>query len=137
MSESRDSSVYRRTTGWTSGVLFAAGARDFSLLHNVHTDRGAHSASYTMGTGCCFQGVKRPGREADHLVPRLRMMELYLHSPICLHGIVVSYLSKGITDSDDVEAKEEELVQAVLQGFLFRSCSKFVYSMFQVVAFSW
>jgi hypothetical protein len=40
-------------------------------------------------------------------------------------------------DSDDVEAKEEEVVQAVLQDFLFRSCSMFVYSMFQVVVVSW
>jgi hypothetical protein len=25
-----------------------------------------------------------------HLVPRSRMMELYLHSPICLHGVVLN-----------------------------------------------
>ena len=35
---------------------------------------GAHSASYTMGTGS-FPGVKRPGRGVDHpppLAPRLK-----------------------------------------------------------------
>jgi hypothetical protein len=37
-------------------------------------------------------GVKRPGPEAaTHLlVSRLKMVELYLHSPICLHGIVLN-----------------------------------------------
>jgi hypothetical protein len=30
-----------------------------------------------------------------HLVLRSRMVELYLHSPICLHGIVLNYLSRG------------------------------------------
>jgi hypothetical protein len=44
-------------------VRFPVGARD-SLLHNVHTGCGAHPASYTMGTGACFHGVKRPGPEA-------------------------------------------------------------------------
>jgi len=40
----------------------------------VHTDPGAHSASYTMGTGS-FSGVKRAGRGVDqtpHLSPRLK-----------------------------------------------------------------
>jgi hypothetical protein len=26
-----------------------------------------------------------------HLVPRSRMVELYLHSPMCLHGVVLNY----------------------------------------------
>jgi hypothetical protein len=30
-----------------------------------------------------------------HLVPRPRKMELYLHSPICLHGILLNWLSTG------------------------------------------
>jgi hypothetical protein len=30
-----------------------------------------------------------------HLVPRSRKVELYLHSPICLHGIVLNELSTG------------------------------------------
>jgi hypothetical protein len=35
-------------------------------------------------------GVKRQGREANHS----RTVELHLHSPICLHGIVLSYIIK-------------------------------------------
>jgi hypothetical protein len=37
-------------------------------------------------------GVKRPGRELTihfHLVPRLRMIELYLHSPVHLYDVVI------------------------------------------------
>jgi hypothetical protein len=39
------------------------------------------------------QGVNVPGREADHylhLVPRSRMVELYLHFTVCLHGVVLN-----------------------------------------------
>jgi hypothetical protein len=35
-------------------VLFLAGARDFSILPNVHTGSGAHTAFYTTATGFCF-----------------------------------------------------------------------------------
>jgi hypothetical protein len=46
-------------------VRFQAGERGFSLLHSVQTGSGAHLASYSMDT----EGVKRPGREADHSPP--------------------------------------------------------------------
>jgi hypothetical protein len=42
--------------------------------------------------GALSQGVKRPGRDAGNsprLVQRSRKVELYLHSPICIHGIVL------------------------------------------------
>jgi hypothetical protein len=39
-------------------------------------------------------GVKRPGREADHSPPSSaeakECVKLYLHSPIRLHGVVLS-----------------------------------------------
>jgi hypothetical protein len=47
-------------------VRFSAGARDFSVLHSVHTGSGDHPASYRVGAGALYPGVKRPGREADH-----------------------------------------------------------------------
>jgi hypothetical protein len=44
--------------------------------------------------GDLFLEIKRPGREADHLPPSSALvkecMELYLHSPIHLHGVVLS-----------------------------------------------
>jgi hypothetical protein len=49
----------------------------------VQTGRGAHPASYTMGTGS-FLGVKRPGRGVDHppssSAEVKERVELYLYS---------------------------------------------------------
>jgi hypothetical protein len=47
--------------------------------------------------GYISSGVKRKGREADHsphLVPRSRMVDLCILSPICLHGTVLNYIIK-------------------------------------------
>lgn len=43
----------------------AAGATGFSPFRNVHTDVCSHAASFATGTVTSFQGVKRPGREAE------------------------------------------------------------------------
>jgi hypothetical protein len=43
--------------------------QEFSLFHVVQTGFWVHSAFYPMGTGALFQGIKRPGREADHSPP--------------------------------------------------------------------
>jgi hypothetical protein len=53
----RDSSV-GIGTGWTTGVPFQAGARDFSLPYVVQTGSGAHAASYPMRTGSSFPSGK-------------------------------------------------------------------------------
>jgi hypothetical protein len=60
--------------------------QDFSLLHNVQTGSEAHQASYPMGMITHL-----------YLVPKPKMVELYLHSPVRLHGIVLNQLSKGTT----------------------------------------
>jgi hypothetical protein len=77
-----------------SRVRFPAGAGNFSLHHRLQNGSGAHPVSYTMGTRGSFPGVKRPGREADHSPPSSaevkECVELYLHSPIRLHGVVLS-----------------------------------------------
>jgi hypothetical protein len=64
------------------GVRFPAGATDFSLPYSVQTGSGALPASYPMGTRALSPGIKRPKRD-DHSnpVPKLRMVDLYLHSP--------------------------------------------------------
>jgi hypothetical protein len=38
--------------------------KEFFLFHSVQTSSGAHPASYPMGTGGSFPGVKRQMREA-------------------------------------------------------------------------
>jgi hypothetical protein len=59
---------------------------DLSFLHNVLTESGVHPASYAVDTGCVFAEIKRRGVEGLklttdlYLMPRLRMVELYLHS---------------------------------------------------------
>jgi hypothetical protein len=87
--ESRDSSV-GIALGYGlqergSRVRFPAEAGYFSLHYHVQNGSGAHPASYLMGIGSCFMGVKRPEREGDHLPPSSAevkdCVELYLHSP--------------------------------------------------------
>jgi hypothetical protein len=66
----------------------------FSLHHHVQTGSVNHPASYPMGTGGSFPVVNRPDREADHSRPSSaevkECVELYVYSPILLHGVVLS-----------------------------------------------
>jgi hypothetical protein len=77
-----------------SRVRFPEGAGNFSLHHRVQNSSGVHPASYPMGTRGSFPGVKRTGREANNSHPSSaefkKCVELYLHSPIRLHGVVLS-----------------------------------------------
>jgi hypothetical protein len=95
----RDSSV-GLATSTTARVRFPVEA-SFCLLHVVQTGSGAHPVSYPMGTVGSFAGSKAAwGVKLTthlHLVSWSRMMELYLHSPIRFHGIVLNSLSTGIT----------------------------------------
>jgi hypothetical protein len=52
-----------------SGVRFLAGTGNFSLNHYVQNGFEALPASYPVGTRGLSLGVKRPCREADHLLP--------------------------------------------------------------------
>jgi hypothetical protein len=64
--------------------------RDFFLLYKVQTGSGAHPASYPKVTGGDFPGKSSRGVNLTthlNLVPRSRMMELYLRPYIYLHGI--------------------------------------------------
>jgi hypothetical protein len=96
--ESRDSSV-SIALGFGledrgSSVRFPAGDGNFSLHHRDQNGSGAHPTSYPLGTRALSLGVKRSGREADHSSPSSaevkECVELYIHSPIRLHGVVLS-----------------------------------------------
>jgi len=69
----RDSSVGIATRyGLDSPVIESRRGASFSAP--VQTDPGAHTASYSMGTGS-IPGVKRPRRGVDHptqLAPKLK-----------------------------------------------------------------
>jgi len=73
---------------FTAGVIFTF------FPHSVQTRPGAQPVSYEMGT-VDFNtkretagGVKLTTHH--NLMPKPRMLELYLHSPTCLHGIVLN-----------------------------------------------
>jgi hypothetical protein len=70
------------------------GRGDFLLFHSVQTGSGAHPASYSMGNRGSFLGDKAAvGMKLTthlHLVVRLRMTEIYLHSPLRFHGVVLN-----------------------------------------------
>jgi hypothetical protein len=96
--DSRESSVGIRLSYMLddrgSRVRFPTGAGNFSLKRRVQKGSGANPASYPMGTRVLSLGVKRPGHEADHSHPSSaevkELVELYLHSPIRLHGVVLN-----------------------------------------------
>jgi hypothetical protein len=73
------------------GSILGGGWEFFS---STQTGSWAQSASYLMGTGALSLGVKRPGREANHLPPSSadvkEYVELYLHFPIRLNGVMFS-----------------------------------------------
>jgi hypothetical protein len=83
-------------TGRSTKVRFLAGTRELSLFHRVQAGSGAYPTSCPVGTGGCVPGVKQQEYEADHSplssADVLRMVELYLHSPMCLHSIVINYI---------------------------------------------
>jgi hypothetical protein len=65
------------TKDWTNDVRSPAETKDFSHSLCVQTGSEAHSASYPIGAGDPFQGIKR-GRGVTliiqpHLVPRSRI----------------------------------------------------------------
>jgi hypothetical protein len=72
VSEGRPRAASRDSDGLRagrSGVRFPVEASDLSLLRSVHIQSEAYPASYKMGTGCSFPGIKWPGRITDHSPP--------------------------------------------------------------------
>jgi membrane-bound inhibitor of C-type lysozyme len=73
--------------------------QEISLLHNIPTGSGAHPASHTVGTRGCFprgktaRGVKLTTHL--HIVLRLTMVELCLHSCARLYGVVRNFKAQG------------------------------------------
>jgi hypothetical protein len=56
-------------TGYVMDALESRHRQEIFVFHDVQTDCGALRASYPMGTGDSFPGVRWPGREADHSPP--------------------------------------------------------------------
>jgi hypothetical protein len=96
---SRDSSVGIALgyglNDWGSRVRFPAGAGIFLFTTASRTALGPTQPPIQWVPGALSLGVKRPVREADHSPPSSaevkECLELYLHSPIGLNGIVLSF----------------------------------------------
>jgi hypothetical protein len=90
-------SVYRWAMGWTIGVLGFDSRRGLGIFLFTTAPRTALGPSQPpiqWIPGALSLGVKRPGCEADSSPPPSaevkERVELYLHSPILLHGVVLS-----------------------------------------------
>jgi hypothetical protein len=59
-----------RTQGTVAGLRGSrSGLRIRVRGINVHSSSWVHPASYSMGTGGSFLGIKRPEREVNHVLP--------------------------------------------------------------------
>jgi hypothetical protein len=66
----------------------------FFLLHSIHTNSWTYPPSYCdhftpRKRRLLSLGVKQLGCEVHHSLGS-RMVELYLHPPVCLHGMVLN-----------------------------------------------
>jgi hypothetical protein len=86
-----------RATGWKIGVLWfdsRRGGVGIFFTTASRTALGPTQPPTQRVRGALSLGVKRPVREADHSPPSSvevkEYVNLYLHSPIHLHGLVLS-----------------------------------------------
>jgi hypothetical protein len=67
------------------------GQETVSILPKVKTSSGAHIAPILRVSGTLWSGLKRPGREADHLLLSSSEVEVEwscISAPhICVHGV--------------------------------------------------
>jgi hypothetical protein len=84
--------VLRWATDWMIGGSSAG--RGWESFSSPPCPEGLWGPPSLLSKGILSLGVKRPGREADHSSPSSaeakESVELYLHSPIRLHGVVLS-----------------------------------------------
>jgi hypothetical protein len=60
---------------------------------------GAHPATYPVGIGALFPGVKRPGREVDHTLSSSEVenvVKLYLQFSIRRDGVLLNYAPRDL-----------------------------------------
>jgi hypothetical protein len=88
-------SVLQWATGCRADETGLIPGRDkrFSLFSSVQTCSEAHPASYQRIIHWGLSGWDMKLATHFHLVPRSRILELYLHIPIYLHGVVLNQFS--------------------------------------------
>jgi hypothetical protein len=99
---------------------------DFSMLSR--TDLGPTQPPIQCVEGALSMGVKRPERETDHSPPSSaevkECVELYLHSPIRLHGLVLRLKKRRCRRCD------EELILVAVFVLNDLMCETFVPQLF-------
>jgi hypothetical protein len=78
------------TTGWTAGVRFPTGARDFSPLHNFQADSGVHPASYQRGCSFRREAVGAWSWPFTSILCPGEEWWSYTSTPPCLHATVLN-----------------------------------------------
>jgi hypothetical protein len=68
------------------GVRFLAGTKYSSLLYDVQTEFGAEKSLIQVAIRGSFSGIKAAVHEASSGTE----VELYVHSPACLQGVVLN-----------------------------------------------
>jgi hypothetical protein len=91
---SRDLSRYSDGLGNT-GFIAGKGNTFFSSVQCPNRHSGLPVLLYIGYLGLFLRWVRRPRREADHLLPRLGTVELHFHCPLYLDDVVLNYLSTG------------------------------------------
>jgi hypothetical protein len=93
--------------------------QEFSFLKVVQTGSGVDPISYPMGTGGSFHGGKAAGAWSQQLTSSQcrgqENVDLYIHSPICHHGVVLNLLSTGTILPYNVDIQTQ--LQVDLKGF--------------------
>jgi hypothetical protein len=79
-------------SSWTTeGSGYDSVQEQEAFLRNIHTGPGAHPVSLTMSIRGSFLRGEESWREAElHLLSRLTIVELYIYSSICLHGLALN-----------------------------------------------
>jgi hypothetical protein len=89
-------SLQRWATGWTIGVLGLNSRQGLGIFHSTTASRtalGLTQPPIQWVLGALSLGVKRPGRESDHLPPSSAEVNEWSYTstpPIRLHGVVLS-----------------------------------------------
>lgn len=74
-----------------TGTRFLKEAKHFSLFHSIQTSPGAGRGLYPLVAGWFLPWGRIGGIQVDlQLLLRLRMHEVYFHSPIQAHDMVLS-----------------------------------------------
>jgi hypothetical protein len=62
----------------------------FSIVSRLALEATQHPIQWVSGALSLGKNWQRHETDHSHLLPRSRMVELYLHSPIHLHGILLA-----------------------------------------------